>query len=308
MEKLQGMKKGGYTDTMIRVLFRHVREGIRNLSRNGWMTFASVSAVTVTLLLVGLFLLVGFNLQAASLSVENQVVMSVFLLDDAKRADIDTLQSQISSLPEVQSVVFVSKEQGLQTLRNKLKSDQDLLAGLDSNNPLPNKFTVKAIDPKQTEALANKIETFPYVSNVKYDKETFQKLLSWIGWARNISLVLMAALVLTAMFLISNTIRITIFARRREIEIMKLVGATNNFIRLPFLVEGFIMGLLGALLPIALLSAGYYGLVNRYLGGIPVALLQPMPVLTEMGILLLVVGSCIGMWGSVVSVRKFLRV
>lgn len=293
---------------MIRILLRHLREGIRSLGRNGWMTIASISAVTVTLLLVGLFLIVGFNLQAASLNVEGQVVMNVFLLPDATPADVPSLQTQIQNMPDVKSVVFVSKEEGLQQLRNKLQADQDLLAGLDSNNPLPNKYIVQAKDPAQTDAIAGRISTLAHVEKVVYQKDTVNRLLTWIAWARNFGIVLMLALIFTAMFLISNTIRITIFARRREIEIMKLVGATNNFIRWPFLVEGFLIGVLGASVPIALLSTGYAILVKNIAILPSFSLLTPVPLLSETGLFLLIVGSFIGMWGSVVSVRKFLRI
>lgn len=291
----------------IRTLFRHVREGFKNINRNGWMTFAAVGSVVVTLLILGVFLTIAMNLQAFTKNVEGQVQMDVILQHNTARADIDSLNNRLKSTSGVKSVEFVSKEDGMQILKNQLKENADLLTGLESENPLPDKFVVKADDPRNTLKLADQIRTFPNVEKVKDGKDTVEKLYGVVDAIRWIGGGLVVGLVFTAVFLISNTIKITIFARRREIEIMKLVGATNWFIRWPFFVEGLLMGAMGAVIPIIIISLGYSyavdALKNSFFSVLPLTSL-----IAQVGATLLVIGAIIGTFGSAFSVRKFLKV
>ncbi|GIM45360.1 cell division protein FtsX [Collibacillus ludicampi] len=286
---------------------RHLREGVRNLGRNGWMTFASVSAVTVTLLILGVFLVMALNLQSFVKDVENQVEMNVMIKDGTQRSQIDTLEKQIQAMPGVKSVRFVSKEEGLTNLKQRLKEDGSALNGLEMQNPLPDKIVVQTVDPKQTPVLAEKIWTLPNVDKVDYAKQTVEKLFQVTKVVRNVGVAFIIGLMFTAMFLISNTIKITIFARRREIEIMKLVGATNWFIRWPFLVEGVLMGVIGAIIPIVLIAIGYYYVVHAESLYI-FRLLSFHPLIFNVSAVMLMIGALIGMWGSVISMRRFLRV
>jgi len=291
-----------------RTLIRHGREGFRNLGRNGWMTFASLSAVTVTLLLLGVFLILAYNVQDFSKQIEAQVEMNVIVKDGTARADVLELERQLRSLPGISAVTFVSKEEGLESLREKLKEQGELLEGFESDNPLPDKFIVKADDPLQTGSLANRVSALPLVDKVNYGEETVEQLFTWTKFVRNAGAVFVVGLCFTALFLISNTIKITIFARRREIEIMKLVGATNWFIRWPFLFEGLLIGVLGSLLPIAVITFSYNYLLERAEGFMlfQLAPFDPL-VYTVIGILL-AIGALIGMIGSVMSISRFLRV
>lgn len=292
----------------ISTLGRHGREGIKNLGRNGWMTFAAISAVTVTLLLLGVFLLLAYNVQQFSKQIENQVEMNVIVKDNTNKNDVTELERQITQLPGVGSVQYVSKQQGLQDLKTKLKDDAELLSGLDSENPLPDKFVVKAKDPTQTQKIASEIETFPMVDKVKYAKDTVDKLFTVTKLVRNTGAVFVVALSFTALFLISNTIKITIFSRRREIEIMKLCGATNWFIRWPFLVEGFVIGIAGAVLPILVIGIGYDYLVKS-IHGIMLFQFAPFdPLIYMVTWILVAIGGLIGMIGSVMSISRFLRI
>ena len=293
-----------------RTLGRHIREGLRNLKRNGWMTFASLSAVTVTLLLLGVFLLLAYNVQQFSEQVESQVEMNVFVKDGVQRADVLNLERQFKSLPGIATVTFVPKEDGIQQLKDKFQENAELLNGLedDANNPLPDKFVIKAQDPRQTAAVAQKIENLPLVERVSYGKGTVENLFTVTNYVRNAGAVFVIGLCFTALFLISNTIKITIFARRREIEIMRLVGATNWFIRWPFLVEGLMIGVLGALLPIAALAAGYHYLANDVVGVMIFHFAPFDPLMYTVGGILLLIGGLIGMIGSVMSISRFLRI
>jgi cell division transport system permease protein len=292
----------------ISTLARHGREGMRNLGRNTWMTFASISAVTFTLLLLGVFLLLAYNVQEFSKQMESQVEMNVLIKDGTQRNDILELEKQIKNLPNIGQVSFVSKEQGLQDLKAKLKDNAELLTGLEQENPLPDKFVVKAQNPLDTSKIAAKIQAFPMVDKVNYGADTVDKLFTMTKLVRNTGAVFVIGLSFTALFLISNTIKITIFARRREIEIMKLVGATNGFIRWPFLIEGLLIGVFGSILPILVLAIGYDYVVNS-IHSVMLFQFAPFdPLIYGVTGILVGIGALIGMFGSVMSIRRFLRV
>lgn len=291
---------------------RHIREGLKNLVRNGWMTFASVSAVTITLLILGVTLMIAFNAQELSKYVTGQLEVDTFLQMNITDTQAKQIEDNIHALPGVKSVDYISKQAGFAQLQNELGTQySDVLGGLSKDNTLPAKLVVKVTDPNQTLGIANEIRSMPGVDRVYDGKDVVGKLLGFLSIVRNIGLVFIIGLIVTAMFLISNTIKITIFSRRREIEIMKLVGATNWFIRWPFLTEGMMIGAVGALIPFLVITFGYHALFAQA-GGVFMAL-QFQLVSTSMlaGRLALVMfglGIFIGVWGGIMSVRKFLKV
>ena len=291
---------------------RHIRESIKSLGRNGWMTFASISAVTVTLLLVGIFGIIMMNLNKFATDLENDVEIRVYIdliSDEAEAKTVEeNLMATIENMPDVEAVVYSSKESELDILIDKYGDDFSLY---EQNNPLHNAFYVKAKDPHQTVNVAKSIEKLDYIDSVEYGEGKFEKLFNIINIGRNVGLVLIVGLLFTAMFLISNTIRITIVARREEIEIMRLVGATNSFIRIPFVLEGMFLGLIGALIPVGIVSVLYYNLyhsLEERLKGEVMQLVEVSTLLTNIDVLLVVLGMFIGIWGSFMSVRKFLKI
>jgi cell division transport system permease protein len=231
-------------------LRRHVRESFKSLGRNGWMMFASVSAVTITLLLVGVFFVIMMNLNNVAKSIEEDVEIRVHIDVAATDEEQQALQSQIEKLPEVESVTFSPKEEELDNLITSLGEEGEAFTLFEQDNPLNDVFVVKTKNPTDTMKAAKKIEKMKFASKVKYGQGSVEKIFEVTSISRNIGLILVIGLLFTAMFLISNTIKITIFARRKEIEIMKLVGATNGFIRWPFFLEGLWLGLLGSIIPI----------------------------------------------------------
>ncbi|MBW7642911.1 permease-like cell division protein FtsX [Geobacillus thermoleovorans] len=290
---------------------RHVRESIKSLGRNGWMTFASASAVTVTLLLVGVFFVVMFNINHFAQKVENDVEIRVHIELTADNQQKNALRRQIEAIPNVKEVRYSSKDEELKRLIKSMGEEGSSFRLFEQDNPLSDVYVVKAAHPQDTVKIAKQIETLPFVHKVNYGQGTVEKLFDALKVARNVGLVLILGLLFTAMFLISNTIKITIFARRREIEIMRLVGATNGFIRWPFFLEGLWLGMLGALFPIAALSIVYYNVYQVYEQWVSLPffeLLPFSPFMWQLSALLLVIGAGIGIWGSVMSVRKFLKV
>ncbi|MEZ2718621.1 ABC transporter permease [Bacillus circulans] len=294
-----------------RTVARHTRESFKSLLRNGWMTFASVSAVTITLILVGVFFVIMMNLNHVATSLEENVEIRVHIDVAATKEEKNALEEEIKAIPEVGSVIFSPKGEELNNLITSLGEDGDAFKLFEQDNPLNDVFVVKTKDPEDTLAVVKKIEKFEHAAKVRYGQGTVEKLFSAINMSRNVGIVLIIGLLFTAMFLISNTIKITIVARRKEIEIMRLVGATNWFIRWPFFLEGMWLGLLGSIIPIAAVSAIYYyayQFLKAKLAGSYIKILDYTPFVFQVSTLLLVMGAVIGIWGSVMSIRKFLRV
>jgi cell division transport system permease protein len=211
----------------------------------------------------------------------------------------------------VQSVTYESKKQGLNNLMKSLGNDKSTFSDLKNENPLPNAYILKTDDPQQTTYVANKAQNLAYVSDVRYGKGTVEKLFHVINIARNIGIVLILGLLFTSIFLIANTIKLTIVARRREIEIMKLVGATNSFVRWPYFIEGLIMGVLGSVIPVLMVFIVYhfvYYNLGASFSGMFISLIPYQTMTTNLSLLLVGIGAAIGVWGSLNSVRKFLKI
>ena len=305
------MSKEVITVMKIRTISRHARESLKSISRNGWMTFASVSAVTVTLILVGVFFVIMMNLNRVAQTIEEDVQIRVHIDVAANKDDQQALKSEIEKIPEVKSVKFSPKTKELDNLVKSLGEDGKAFKLFEQDNPLNDVFIVKTKNPTDTMQVAKKVEKYNYVAKVKYGQGKVEKLFKFIEASRNVGVVLIIGLFFTAIFLISNTIKITIFARRREIKIMRLVGATNTFIRWPFFLEGLWLGILGSILPIILISIAYYRAFD-YLGprleGTFIKVLPVEPFIYQTSGILILMGALIGIWGSMMSVRKFLKV
>lgn len=299
--------------------FRHIREGAKSVIRNGWMSLASITSIVVSLFMLGVFILLVLNVNALADNADSKVQIKAFLAGNVDEALLQKVNGDIAAMEEVSRVTLIPKSQGLKDFREKLGEEgKDLLEGYDENtNPIPDTFQVEVIEPATVPYVAEKIEAlnvkYPNdlpIYKVRYGQGTTEKLFKITTMVRNIGFAFVAGLTLMAMFLISNTIRVTILARRREIGIMKLVGATNMFIRWPFFVEGALIGSLGSIATVAVLFVGYSQLVTTLQGDITLAMkLVPLEsVQFQLGGLLIGLGVLIGVWGSTMSIRKFLKV
>ncbi len=259
------------------------------------------------------------NVNSMADDADNQVEISTFLQLNVDEKLRTTLQDEIAAMPEVSTIEFVPKEQGLVEFKEKLGEDQqELLEGFDEdNNPLPDTIRVELIDPNTVTFVADKIEAlneqYPEkpIMKVNYGEETVETLFKITRLIRTIGFVFVAGLALMSMFLISNTIRVTILARRREIGIMKLVGATNAFIRWPFFVEGALIGLIGSLITIGILFVGYNQLLVTVQQDIIINMLNLVPLSSLwswLGGSLVIMGVLVGVLGSTLSIRKSLNV
>lgn len=290
---------------------RHLREGSKNIFRNGWMTIASIGAVTTTLILVGVFLAIVFNLNEFAKNIESDVEIKVLVDLTTEEEDVLALGDHLKKVEGVESVYFSSNDEELENLIESFGEEGKAWELFEQDNPLNHAYIVQAKDPQDTERIAMEIAEFDHVYDVNFGQDIVDKLFQFNNYARIIGLVLIVALVLTAVFLISNTIKITIIARSTEISIQKLVGATNGFIRWPFFVEGLLLGVLGSIIPIVIVMVGYHYVYENVANQINIGFVEFLPFYpfaSYLALIILLIGASIGVWGSVMSVRKFLKV
>ncbi len=293
----------------IRTMEYFIREAFVSLRRNGLMSFASISTVALSLLILGMFLVMVLNLSHMASALESQVEISVYLEDGLNDLEIRETGTRITKIPGVSQVLFVSKDEALERFKQRLGDQQGMLSALGDSNPLPDAFEVKVDKPEQVKPAAQAIAKLKGVENAKFGQEVVEQVFNLARMIRVLGVILIVFLALAALFIISNTIRITVFARRKEIGIMKYVGATDWFIRWPFLIEGMILGFGGALVAVLLLSQTYGALVSQIyqsLAFLPV--IPQYPFINHISLFLLIVGAVIGALGSTISLKKFMKV
>lgn len=284
-------------------------QAFNSMRRNSWMTVASIGTVAVTMIVLGVFLLLAGNLTNFAGNLESQVKISVYLQDEITSQQIDGLAQEFTGLEQVALVKYVSKEEALLRMRDMYGENADFLAGLEEDNPLRNGFELHTHRPDQVLEAVPVLRTFDGVAEVLYGQGIVEQLFAVTGVLRVVALGLMLGLAAAATFIIANTIRITVFARRREINIMKYVGATDWFIRWPFVIEGMTLGLIGSLFAAGLVAWAYQASVSSLAVSIPfLPLVKPWPFLLSISGWLILIGTAIGVVGSTVSLRRFLRV
>ncbi|APT18943.1 cell-division associated ABC transporter, membrane FtsX subunit [Amylolactobacillus amylotrophicus DSM 20534] len=286
----------------------HIRESLKSLKRNGWMTVAAISAVGVTLLLVGIFLSAVFNINKISNDIESDVRVRVAIQKDTTKAEREKLTTEISKVDGVDTIKFSSKENELKKLVKVYGSSFSMLGG--DSNPLMDMLIIKAKNVSETKKIAQSVKSLEHVSEVNYGGNKAKQLFNIMATVRRIALIFSIILLLVAIFLIANTIRITIISRGNEIEIMQLVGATNRFIRTPFILEGAWTGILGSIIPIIIVDLVYQFVFKSMSVGLANAgysLLSPASVLIGLDLLIVAIGAGIGALGSVISIRRYLK-
>ncbi|MGI6143016.1 MAG: permease-like cell division protein FtsX [bacterium] len=287
----------------------YIRETLLSLRRNSLMSLASISTVALSFLILGLFVLLVVNLDYMADTLEAQVEIAAYLDPELEEGEIARIAEQIESLPGVRESDFVSRDEALDRLRKQFGERQDLLDSVEEMNPLRHSFEIRAEEAEQVKVIAREIGGIEGVAEVKYRQEVVERLFSLTRSIRMGGLVLVLLLLMATVFLISNTIRLTVFARRREIGIMKLVGATDWFIRWPFILEGILLGILGTLVSLLVLTRLYNWAVASIYSSLPfVPVVSPEGIIKPLSLLLLGLGFIVGAFGSLVSLRRFLRV
>ena len=286
-----------------------IKETYKSIRRNGFMSFASISTVAVSLLVLGMFLMIFLNTNNLAQYLENQVQISVYMQDSATDKELASVKDKLTKMPGVVKVTQVNKQQALERFKKRLGDQEQLLNSLGKENPFPNSFEVQVDNPDRIKVLTPQIGQLPKVETAKFGQEVVEHLFQLTKILRLGGIVLVVFLAMATLFIISNTIRLTVFARRKEVIIMKYVGATDWFIRWPFLLEGMTLGFFGAVVAFVLINSIYASLLDRIhatLAFLP--LLPTSPLLLYVDLFLLAVGTGIGALGSYISLRKFLRV
>jgi cell division transport system permease protein len=281
-------------------------EVLRNFSRNAGMQITAIGTVAITIILLGLFLFVRAALADVGARLLDQIEISAYLRPDATSAQVSAIGRYLAQDPRVASAKYVAKREGLAELRTQTRGAID--TALLTENPLPDKFRIKARVPEDVAAVAATVRRLGGVANVVYGQKIVQRLLQLGGVLRRVGIGVIGVFLAVAGIIISNTIRLTVFARRREIAIMQLVGATNTYIRLPFICEGMLDGVLGALVAIGLLAIARATLWPRLLEALPWIAMSAAPVDPRtLAAELLLVGAAVGLLASWISVGRHLR-
>lgn len=293
-----------------RTLEYFIREVIISLKRNNWMSFASIGTVAVSLFVLGVFLLLVLNMNRMASTLESQVQIAVYLEDNLSGKEKDRLEEVLKDMSGIQSVNYVDKEEALVKLKERLGEQQYLLNAMeDGENPLPDAFEVTVKLPELVQTAAASIQEMDGVAEAKYGQDVVEHLFDITRLVRIFGLLLMVLLTGATIFIISNTIRLTVFARRKEIAIMKYVGATDWFIRWPFLLEGIVLGFIGGIVSALALRSFYAAMASKIYNTLAFFPLMPQyPFMDYVSIGIIVSGMIIGAIGSTISLRRFLQV
>lgn len=286
-----------------------IQEVFLSLKRNNWMSAASIGTVAVSLFVLGVFLILVLNMNRLASSLESQVQISVYLADDLKKADRDDLAFDIKNMQGIESIKFVSRDEAKERLAQRLGDQKYLLDALGEQNPLPDAFELTVKQPDMVETAAKVIEKMPGVEAAKYGQDVVENLFAITRLMRIFGVALMLLLAGATLFIISNTIRLTVFARRKEIAIMKYVGATDWFIRWPFLLEGIVLGFVGGIIAALVLRSFYAAMAAKIYDTLAFFPLMPQyPFMNYVAIAIILSGMAIGAIGSTISLKRFLKV
>ena len=296
----------------LRILGRNIRDSFKSVFRNFSLSLASISCITITLIVVSVSIILSYNVNNFATLVEKDMTIVAFLDVDITDERIQDLEDEIKIIQNVQSVTFQSKME----IADEFMASSEVYKNIMQNwtredSPLQDTYLIKVTDIEKIGDVAKEIQTLDNVSVVKYGEGMIDQLVSVFDVVKNISIGTVIALIIVTAFLISNTIKITIFSRQREIGIMRLVGASNINIKIPFMLEGLLLGILGSILPIIATTYGYVALYQHFNGQLfsPfIKLIKPEPFIYGVSGVLLLIGMLVGMIGSWRAVKKYLKV
>ena len=290
-----------------------IKEGFKSVFKQKKMTGASIIIMCATMFMFGVFYLLGENINFVMRQVESRQGMRVIIKEEATNDQIKDLQIKIQQIDGVNTVTFSSKEDALATVKSWFGDKQDLLIGYDEDNPFPASYFVTLTDLSRNEEVQKKIKELEMVDDISTKNDTISTLSTVAKNIQMVTLVLLILLVIISIFIISYTIKLTVYARRREISIMKYVGATNGFIRGPFIVEGIIIGIISAFITLAIIGLAYKQTLSKILESsviqrLTISLYSFSELFARVLLVYLILGIGIGVIGSIISMRKYLKV
>ena len=297
---------------LFRMLGRSIRDAVKSVIRNFSLSLASISCITITLIIVAVAIIASLNVQNFTEAIEKDMTIVVFVDNDSDEDDVKEIEKEIKKISNVEKYTYQSK----QDVKAKMQEESEVFNTVlnnwnDEESPLKDTFQVKVKQIKRIKQTAEKIEKIDNVAIVRYGEGMVDKMVSAFSSVEKVTYGIVIALVLVTIFLIVNTIKLTISARKREIKIMRLVGASNITIKLPFIIEGMILGLFGSIVPVLIVTYGYlafYKHFDGYLYSKLVQLIKPEPFIYQVSLVVIGIGILVGMVGSARAVRKYLKI
>ncbi len=294
----------------IRVFLRSFNEAFKSVFRNFSLSIASVTCTTITLILVSIAILFSYNVNNVTKKLENELTIIVYLEKDASKEQTEALEGRILNIKNVEEVKFKSKDEWKFEMQNYSTTLNTTLSYLEEN-PLLDSYIVKVKNVRDLRKTSEKIQKEEIVRTAEYGEGMVEQIISIFDIVEKVTVVIVIALVLVTAFLINNTIKLTIFSRRSEIEIMRLVGTSNYAIKLPFIFEGLFLGIIGSIIPIIVTIYGYiiaYTRLDGHLFSNMLSLVKPFSFVLYVSLILVIIGSVVGIFGSYKAVRKYLKV
>lgn len=297
---------------LFRMLGRSIRDAFKSVIRNFSLSLASISCVTITLIIVALAIIASFNVQNFTKEIEKDLTIVVFLDNDTTDMQKEDVEREFKNISNIDKYTFQSKQEIKESMQAESEVFDKVLSGWEGDNsPLKDTFQVKVKNIEKIKDTAKKIQEIEKVSVVRYGEGMVDKMITAFKAVEKVTYGVVIALILVTIFLIINTIKLTISARKREISIMRLVGASNFTIKTPFIIEGMILGLIGSIVPIIICTYGYLAFYNHfdgYLYSELIKLVSPEPFIYMTSLIVLTVGMVVGMVGSASAVKKYLKI
>lgn len=295
-----------------RMLGRSIRDAFKSAIRNFSLSLASISCITITLIIVALAIMASFNVNNFTELIEKDLTVVVFVENDATEADLKLVRKEMEKLANIEDIKFFSKQDVAEQIKQESEVFEVVLNEFkDEESPLKDTYQIKVKDIEKIKDTADKIKKIDKVSVVRYGEGMVEKLISAFDSIKKVTYGVVIALVVVTVFLIINTIKLTISARKREISIMRLVGASNFTIKTPFIVEGMILGVLGSIIPVIFTTYGYltfYRYFDGYLYSELIQLIKPTPFIYTTSLIIIAIGILVGMIGSASAVKKYLKI
>lgn len=297
---------------LFRMLGRSFRDAFKSVIRNFSLSLASISCITITLIIVAIAIMASLNINNFTDEIEKDLTIVVFLDRDADANDIKDVKRELDKISNVEKITFISKDEVKEQMREESEVFAKVLDGYDEGeSPLKDTYQVKVKEIEKIKLTADRIKKIDSVSVVRYGEGMVEKLVSAFTSIKNVTYGVVIALIVVTVFLIVNTIKLTISARKREIGIMRLVGASNFTIKTPFIIEGMILGVLGSIIPIIFTTYGYmafYKHFDGYLFSKLIVLIKPEPFIYTTSLMVIIIGILVGMIGSASAVKKYLKI
>lgn len=297
---------------IFRMIGRSIRDAFKSVFRNFSLSLASISCITITLIIVAISVIASFNVENFTKKIESDLTIVAFMENDATSEDIEKMKTSLESIKNIDTFIYEDKKQVKEEMSQESEVFKAVMDGWDDEeNPLRDTFQIKVKDIEKINKTADTIKKLDKVAVVRYGEGLVERLVKAFSSIEKVAYGAVIALVVVTVFLIINTIKLTIYSRQREISIMRLVGASNFTIKTPFIIEGMFLGLIGSIIPICLTTFGYlkfYEHFDGYLFTRLIELISPEPFIYQASLIIVVIGILVGMIGSASAVRKYLKI